>query len=93
VGEDHKSNTLIIYTADHGYALSIKGENNTETQKASDHKLILNAVSLEDQHTAEEVPVVAIGPGSERVKGFMSNTDVFRVVMSGFGWTGDMARR
>jgi alkaline phosphatase len=81
-----KSDTLLIYTADHGYALHLKGENTTETQKAADHKLILYGISLEDEHTAEEVPVVAMGPGSERVKGFISNTDVFRVMMSAFGW-------
>ncbi len=86
VGDDNKSNTLMIYTADHGYALYIKGETLTETQKSADQKQIINAIHLEDQHTAEEVPVVAVGPGSERVKGFMSNTDVFRIMMAAFGW-------
>jgi alkaline phosphatase len=41
---------------------------------------------LEDEHTAEEVPFLAMGPGSERVGGFMSNTDVFKVMMNNFGW-------
>jgi alkaline phosphatase len=86
VGEDNKSDTLIIYTADHGYALYVKGETATEAQKSTDHKRIIDAIHLEDQHTAEEVPVVAMGPGSERVKGFMSNTDVFHVMMGAFGW-------
>jgi alkaline phosphatase len=54
--------------------------------KATDRKRIVEAIHLEDQHTAEEVPVVAMGPGSERVKGFMSNTDIYRVMMSAFGW-------
>jgi alkaline phosphatase len=85
-GEDNQPNTLIIYTADHGYGLYIKGENAAETQKSADHKRIVEAIHLEAQHTAEEVPVVAMGPGSERVKGFMSNTDVFHVIMSAFGW-------
>jgi alkaline phosphatase len=86
VGGDNKSDTLTIYTADHGYALYVKGEKAAEAQKSADHKRIVDAIHLEDQHTAEEVPVVAMGPGSERVKGFMSNTDVFHVMMAAFGW-------
>jgi alkaline phosphatase len=81
-----KGDTLILFTADHSYDLRIKGENLSETSRDSDHKKIAMAVSLEDEHTAEEVPVIAMGPGSERVKGFISNTDVFHIVMAGFGW-------
>ena len=79
-------NTLILFTADHSYDLRIKGENLTETSRDSDYKKITSAVSLEDEHTAEEVPVLAIGPGSERVKGYISNTDVFHIMMANFGW-------
>ncbi len=86
VGEEHRPDTLIIYTADHGYALYIKGEKATEALKATDRKRIVDAIHLEDQHTAEEVPVVAMGPGAKRVKGFMSNTDVFHVMMAAYGW-------
>jgi alkaline phosphatase len=48
--------------------------------------VITSAVSLEDEHSAEEVPVMAIGPGSERVHGFISNTDVFHILMTAPGW-------
>jgi alkaline phosphatase len=81
-----KDNTLILFTADHSYDLRIKGENLTETAKSSDHSKIVSAVSLEDEHTAEEVPVLADGPGSDRVHGYISNTDVFHIMMSAFGW-------
>jgi alkaline phosphatase len=84
--EAMKSNTLILFTADHSYDLRIKGESLTETSKASDHTGIGSAVSLEDEHTAEEVPLLAEGPGSDRVRGFMSNTDVFHIMMATFGW-------
>jgi alkaline phosphatase len=84
--EQVKSNTLILFTADHSYDLRIKGEGLTETSKASDHKKIGSAVSLEDEHTAEEVPLLGMGPGSERISGFMSNTDVFQIMMANFGW-------
>jgi alkaline phosphatase len=85
-GEQLKNNTLILFTADHGYDLRIKGEALTETSKASDHAKILSIVSLEDEHTAEEVPLLGMGPGSERINGFMSNTDVFKIMMGNFGW-------
>ncbi len=78
------SNTMILFTADHSYDLRIKGEKLAETSKAFDHKQIL--ASLEDEHTAEEVPFLGMGPGSEGIHGYMSNTDVFRIIMSSFGW-------
>ncbi len=86
VAERNRQNTLILFTADHSYDLRIKGERLTETAKDSDYKKIVSAVSLEDEHTAEEVPVLAEGPGSDRVHGFLSNTDVFHIMMAGFGW-------
>jgi alkaline phosphatase len=92
-GEQLKNNTLILFTADHSYDLRIKGEALTETSKASDHTKIGSIVSLEDEHTAEEVPLLGMGPGSERINGFMSNTDVFKIMMGNFGWSAESARR
>lgn len=91
--ESLKSNTLVLFTADHSYDLRIKGEGLTETSRTSDFKKIAAAVSLEDEHTAEEVPLLGMGPGSERISGFMSNTDVFKVMMSSLGWNLESARR
>ncbi len=84
--EQVKANTLVLFTADHSYDLRIKGEKLVETAKSSDHKDILQAVSLEDEHTAEEVPLLAAGPGSDHVHGFLSNTSVFHLLMQNFGW-------
>jgi alkaline phosphatase len=86
VSAAHKQDTMILWTADHSYDLRIKGEALTETLKKNEGKKITSAVSLEDEHTAEEVPVMAIGPGSERVHGFISNTDVFHILMAAPGW-------
>jgi alkaline phosphatase len=84
--EANQKDTLVLMTADHSYDLRIKGEALTETARSASPQQILLAVSLESQHTAEEVPVLAVGPGSERVHGFISNTDVFHIMMSAFGW-------
>jgi alkaline phosphatase len=35
------------------------------------------------------VIVAAQGPGAQQVKGFMSNTDLFRVMMAAYGWRPD----
>jgi alkaline phosphatase len=85
-GEQLRRNTLILFTADHSYDLRIKGEALTETSRDSDHKKIVSIVSLEDEHTAEEVPLLGMGPGSDRIGGFMSNSDVFKIMMANFGW-------
>jgi alkaline phosphatase len=39
-------------------------------------------------HTGEDVVLTAVGPGAERVAGFMDNTAVFRVMAEalGLGW-------
>jgi alkaline phosphatase len=84
--EKHKNDTLILMTADHGYDLRIRGENLVETATTATSQQIAAIVSLEDQHTAEEVAVVADGAGAERVHDFMPNTEIFHIMMSAFGW-------
>src|SRR5262249_586097 len=81
-----QKDTLLLMTADHSYDLRIKGEKLVETSKAADPQQVVSAISLEEQHTAEEVPVIATGPGSSRVHGFISNTDVFHIMMGRLGW-------
>jgi alkaline phosphatase len=44
---------------------------------------------MENSHTAEEVVVAAQGPGAERVRGYLSNTDLFRIMMDALGWQAD----
>jgi alkaline phosphatase len=77
---------MILMTADHGYDLRIKGETLAETATTTTAQQIAAIVSLEDQHASEEGPVIADGPGGERVHGFMPNTQIFHILMSAFGW-------
>jgi DNA-binding beta-propeller fold protein YncE len=84
--ELHQKDTLVLMTADHSYDLRIKGESLVETSKAADSAQVASAISLEEQHTAEEVPVVAVGPGAARARGFISNTDIFHIMMGALGW-------
>jgi alkaline phosphatase len=46
-------------------------------------------VRVFDSHTGEQVLVAAQGPGSARVRGFIENTDLFRIMMAAFGWEKD----
>ena len=48
---------------------------------------------MDDGHTGEEVVVAAQGPGARRVHGFISNTDLFRIMISAYGWKEDAAAR
>jgi alkaline phosphatase len=84
--ELHQKDTLVLMTADHSYDLRIKGESLVETAKGATSAQIASVISLEDQHTAEEVPVLAVGPGSNRARGFISNTDIFHIMMGALGW-------
>ena len=36
-------------------------------------------------HTGEDVVLTAVGPGAERVSGFLDNTEVFRVIVEALG--------
>jgi len=90
-------NSLVLFTADHSFDFRV-----LSGKKGADLRLpvapnVKNAVQTEEKpavavgtsHTGEEVLVAAQGPGSEKVSGFMSNTDLFRVMLSAYGWQAD----
>jgi alkaline phosphatase len=43
-------------------------------------------IRVENGHTGEQVLIAAQGPGAARVRGFIENTDVFRIMMAAYGW-------
>ncbi|HEY2933717.1 MAG TPA: alkaline phosphatase [Acidobacteriota bacterium] len=88
-------NTLVLYTADHSYDLRINGgargqplfPSSTAPEFGDNlDSILLGPLRRDDDHTGEEVLVAAQGPGAERVRGFLSNTDLFHIMMSAFGW-------
>ena len=90
MGED----TLTLYTADHSYDLRVHdGRRGTALLPAlaSDYgdgqdSIRLDHVRRDDDHTGEEVLVAAKGPGAERVRGVLSNVDVFEIMRAAYGW-------
>jgi alkaline phosphatase len=87
--------TLILYTADHSYDLSVHGGSKgqallTEADRAAatgdQESIRLANLRRDDHHAAEEVLVAAAGPGAERVRGILSNTDLFHIMLAAYGW-------
>jgi alkaline phosphatase len=88
--------TLLLFTGDHSFDIRLRGGRwgepilegleAAELEASPDGPLRIPAVRMENGHTGEEVLVAAQGPGSERVSGYMSNTDIFRVMMQAYGW-------
>jgi alkaline phosphatase len=87
--------TLLLYTADHSYDFRIhsgrKGDpllaDVTDPKVGDDQETIrLANVRRDDDHTGEDVIVAAKGPGAERVRGFLANTDLFHIMMQAYEW-------
>jgi alkaline phosphatase len=73
------TDTLILFTADHSYDMRMSG---TVIKGES----IVPSMVVQGSHAGEEVLVAAQGPGAEKVRGFMRNTQLFDVMMDAFGW-------
>lgn len=72
--------TLIVFTADHSFDLLVSGGRKGEPV------VVGSGIRVGGSHTGEEVLVAAEGPGSERVRGYMPNTQVFHIMMQAYGW-------
>ncbi len=80
VGKD----TLILFAADHSFDIRLRG--GKRGQPVLPEVGPSTAIRVDDSHTGEEVLVAAMGPGSERVHGFLPNTELFRIMMAAYGW-------
>ncbi|WP_298158210.1 alkaline phosphatase [Brevundimonas sp.] len=92
------NDTLLLFTADHSFGLQVDGGRRGtpllegyDAWRASggEGTVRLDHVLVNATHTAEEVPVLAIGAGAERVHGYFPNTYLFQVMMDAWGWTPD----
>jgi alkaline phosphatase len=94
VGRD----TLLVFTADHSFDIQLRagrlgdtllaGLEDEEAKAAAEKRRNIRTatVRMDNGHTGEPVLVAAQGPGAERVRGYMRNTDIFHVMMAAFGW-------
>jgi alkaline phosphatase len=88
--------TLLLYTADHSFDIRTHSGKRGEPLMSAEEALapskgpfLGKAVRRDGTHTGEEVIVAAQGPGSDRVRGYMPNTQIFRVMMDAYGWKAD----
>ena len=91
----------MLFTADQWFDFGVRGgllatplltgieEEEAKAAAEKRRDIRIPAVRMDNGHTGEAVMVAAQGPGAERVRGFMDNTDVFRVMMQAFGWKAD----
>ena len=93
------NNTLVMFTADHSFDFRVlRGKKGSDLRLPTARNAGKDApaaaevvdVMIGSSHTGEEVVVAAQGPGSEKVAGFLSNTDLFGVMMSAYGWKAEV---
>ena len=89
------SDTLMLFTADHSFDLRLRGGTlgpqlleglEKAEAEAPKGQVRTTTLRMDNGHTGEEVLAAAQGPGAERVRGFLPNTELFRVMMAAYGW-------
>jgi alkaline phosphatase len=85
---DVKSDTLVIFAADHSFDTRLIGGKKGDSLAPSEATPsgAKPAIRIGGGHSAEEVLVAAQGPGAELVRGFFPNTQLFRIMMAAYGW-------
>jgi alkaline phosphatase len=82
-----KGDTLIIFAADHSFDIRLRGGKiGDKMVTGNEAKEQRPRIRVDNGHTGEEVVVAATGPGSERVRGYIPNTALFRIMMDAYGW-------
>jgi alkaline phosphatase len=85
--------TLVLFAADHSFDFRLRsGKRGVPLTLPADAKESAAGkfdVAIGTSHTGEEVLVAGYGPGAERVKGFLPNTEIFQIMLAAYGWTPD----
>lgn len=91
--------TLLLFTADHSFALRVVGEASDgdvlagyeewRTSLPKGPTVRLKSLVVDNSHSGEEVAALAIGPGAERVTGYFPNTRLFQVMLDAWGFKPD----
>lgn len=85
-----KKDTLILFAADHSFDTRLRAGRSGQPLLPNVDKGGLNQgapnVRVENGHTGEEVLASAMGPGAQRLHGFIANTDLFHIMMAAYGW-------
>jgi alkaline phosphatase len=88
-----RKDSLVLFTADHSFDLrtaqSIPKGQPLFTVDANGKTIPSKGILVNGHHSGEQVLVAADGPGSDRIHGFISNTDLFRIMLSAWGWRED----
>jgi alkaline phosphatase len=86
-----QKDSLILFAADHSFDLRVRGGRKGEPllpppggDQAPEEKPRLR---VDGSHTGEEVLAAALGPGSDRVQGYIPNTQLFHIMMAAWGWS------
>jgi alkaline phosphatase len=87
--------TLFLFTADHSFDLRVASGGPDQPllagveewkKNGGGRSMRISAVRMDNSHTGEEVLVAAMGPGAERVRGYMPNTELFSIMMNALGF-------
>jgi alkaline phosphatase len=86
--------TLVIFTADHSFDIRVRGGGRgrpllPEPASSEPKPAATPPIRMDNGHTGEEVVAAAQGPGARRVRGFLANTDLFRIMLAAYGWKED----
>jgi alkaline phosphatase len=87
-----KDDTLIVFAADHSFDIRVRaGSRNAPILPSSPadpggEESSRPNIRVSNGHTGEQVLVTARGPGAHRVRGFIENSDLFRIMMAAYGW-------
>lgn len=85
-----KKDTLILFAADHSFDVRLRGGRKlAEQAPMTENTGVMPdnlTIRVDNGHTGEQVLVAARGPGAERVRGFIANSDLFHIMMAAFGW-------